>query len=113
MNDDYPAFRKWYTILDWVLDRCESFPKSVRFTFSGRIADLALDILENLIEAIYSKDKKARLLQINLNLEKLRVFYRLSHDRKYISTRQFEFIVTELNDFGKMIGGWLKNAQSK
>ncbi|MBS0619113.1 MAG: diversity-generating retroelement protein Avd [Spirochaetes bacterium] len=113
MNDDYPAFRKWYVILDWILDRCETFPKSVRFTFSGRIANLALDILEQLIEAIYSKDKKAQLAQINMNLEKLRVSYRLSFNRKYISGRQFEFIVTELNEFGKMIGGWLKSAQGK
>ncbi|MBV6493786.1 MAG: hypothetical protein LDLANPLL_01809 [Turneriella sp.] len=111
MTDDYPAFRKWYAILNWVLDRVDQFPKSVRFSFSGRIADLALDVLENLIEAIYSKDKRSSLSQINMNLEKLRMFFRLAHERRYLSGRQFEFIVTELNEFGKMVGGWLKSAK--
>jgi hypothetical protein len=40
MTEDYPAFQKWYKLLDWILDKCEKYPKSVRFTFSSRIASI-------------------------------------------------------------------------
>ena len=111
MNEDYPVFRKGYMILDWILDKCEKFPKSVRFTFSNRISNVGLDILEKVIEAIYSKNRVNVLISINLLLEKLRVFFRLSFKRRYISFRQYEYISKEINEFGRMIGGWLRSCE--
>ncbi len=108
MTEDYPAFQKWYRILDWILDKCEKYPKSVRFTFSSRIANLSLDVLERLIEAIYTKKRAYILAAINLYIEKLRVFFRLSFERKYLSSAQYEYISAEINEFGRMIGGWRK-----
>jgi len=90
------------------MDRCEKFPKSVRFSFTGRILNLSLDILELVIEAIYTKERSYILRKINLYIEKLRVFFRLSFNRKYLSLNQYEFISKELNEFGRMIGGWAK-----
>ena len=108
MNENYPVFKKWYKVLDWILDKCEKYPKSVRFTFSSRIANISLDILEKIIEAIYRRDRQALLQEVNLNLEKLRVFFRISHERQYISSQQHEYISTEIEETGRMIGGWLK-----
>ena len=108
-NEDYPVFKKWYGILDWILDKGETFPKSVRFTLSSRLSNISMDILEGIIEAIYSKQKTYILKRINLYIEKLRVLFRLSFDRRYISVKQYEYISAELNEFGKMIGGWLKS----
>jgi flagellar biosynthesis/type III secretory pathway protein FliH len=108
MNEDYPVFKKWYGILDWILSRCEQYPKSVRFTVSSRISNLALDIVEKIIQAIYSKDRLYILKEINIYLEKLRVFFRISFERRYISGTQYEYISAELLEFGKMIGGWIR-----
>lgn len=111
MNEDYPAFQKWYRILDWILNTCEKYPKSVRFTFSNRIINYSMDILEKLITAIYQKNKKPILNQINLIIEMLRVFFRLSFERRYISNKQYLYIATEINEFGQMIGGWVKSCK--
>ena len=108
MTEDYPAFVAWYRLLDWILDRCEGFPKSVRFTISGRIANLSLDILQRLIEAIYTKQRADILGTINVYIEQLRVLFRLSFERKYLSASQYEYVATELEGFGRMIGGWKK-----
>ena len=105
---DYPLFVHWYKVLDWILDRCEKMPKHVRFSVSGRIANLALSVQEGIIEAIYTKDRKGILNQLNLRLEKLRILFRLVHDRKYISTRQYAFISEQINVAGRMVGGWMK-----
>ena len=42
--NDYPIFVHWYKTLNWILDRVDRLPKHLRFTLSGRIANLALDI---------------------------------------------------------------------
>lgn len=111
MNENYPVFDKWYRILSWIMDMCEKYPKSVRFSLSGRIASMSIDIIESIIEAIYAKKRCHILRRINLYMEKLRVLFRLSCDRKYISVKQYEYITREINEAGKMIGGWIKSCK--
>jgi len=111
VKEDYPAFVKWYKTLDWILDKCEKFPKSVRFTLSSRIANISIYILEGIIEAIYTKKRSHILNTINLYIEKLRVLFRISFDRRYISIKQYEYISSEIDETGKMIGGWIKKCE--
>lgn len=108
--NQYPLFEHWYKTSDWILDRCERMPKHIRYTVSGRMINLCLETTELIIEAIYTKEKIALIRQINLNLEKLRIFFRLSHDRGYISHTQYIFVQQEINTAGKMCGGWLKQS---
>jgi hypothetical protein len=103
-----PVFTKYYDALNWILDKVEKFPKSQRFVFGHRLSNLSLDILEGIIRAYYSKDKALLLKEINIRLEILRIFLRLVKDRQFISIRQYEFITKEINEVGKMIGGWIK-----
>ncbi|MCP4752275.1 MAG: four helix bundle protein, partial [Proteobacteria bacterium] len=72
-DGDLPLFVHWTAFLKWLLHATEKFPKRVRFTFSQRMENLALDIVEDLIQARYSRKKTDLLKGINLNLEKLRI----------------------------------------
>lgn len=110
MTEDYPVFNLWYQTLGWILDTTGKFPKSARFNLAGRISDISLEVLESIIEAIYTKERSPLLLKANLGLEKLRVLFRLAHDRKHISTRQYEHVSEALIEVGKMIGGWRKQS---
>lgn len=109
MKEDFPLFVKWFEATDWILDMVEKFPKSVRFTISGRIANLALDVMEGIVEAIYTKDRSHILDKTNLYIEKLRVMFRLSYKRRYLSGQQYEYVSGVLDETGKMIGGWKKS----
>ncbi len=109
MKENYPIFVKWMTTLDWILDRCEALPRSVRFSISTRISNHALDVLEGIIECIYTKDRTQILNRLNLYIEKLRVLFRICHTRGYISGKQYEYIAEELTETGNMIGGWRKS----
>lgn len=104
-----PLLEHWYRTTDWLLDKCDRFPKQTRFTIAGRIANTSLDTLELITVATYSKEKRPVLLQINLHLEKLRLLLRLCHDRLYLSMQQYEFIQQEINTAGRMCGGWIKS----
>lgn len=103
-----PVFSKFYDITNWILDKVEKFPKSQRFVFGHRLSNLVLDIVEGLVRAYYSREKVPLLREINHRLEILRIFLRLANDRRLISIRQYEFICKEIDETGKMIGGWIK-----
>lgn len=107
-DSDLPIFIKWMDFTKWLLGTTEKFPKSARFTFANRINDMALDIVEHLIEARYSKSKSQHLKQINLLIEKMRVLLRISFESKYLSHKGYEHSMVSLNEIGRMVGGWIK-----
>lgn len=106
----YPIFEQWYKTSNWILDKCDKMPKHTRFTITGRIANITLETLDLISFAIYSQERDAYLQQINLNLERLRIFFRLCTDRHYISQQQNLFVQEEINRTGKMCGGWKKKS---
>lgn len=106
---ELPLFVLWEKTLRDILSRTEKFPKRVRFTLSSRIDNLALDILENIVEARYAKDKSAVLAQANLRLEKLRVLLRISHEERHLDRKGFEHAVRNIDEAGRMIGGWIRS----
>lgn len=108
MKEDYPLFIKWRYICGYMLDISGKFPKSVRFNLADRLTNISLDVLEAIIEAIYAKEKADILRKSNLYIEKLRALLQISVDKKYISIGQYEHISGEINEAGKMIGGWVK-----
>lgn len=111
--EELQLFIKWSEFLKWLLNTTEKFPKKVRFTFTTRIDNLALDILEDIIEFRY--DRKARqsgFMKINIKFEKLRILLRFCHELQYISTKQFEYAIMHINDVGKMTGAWLKGSDA-
>ena len=99
---------QWYRTLNWILDRVDKLPKHLRFSISNRIANLALEVQADIIEAIYTKERQPILRRINLGLEQLRVLFRLCFERRLIGEKQYGFIAQEIKETGKMIGGWMK-----
>jgi len=111
MNEELQLFVKWMDFIKWLLNTTEKFPKKARFTFTTRIDNLALDILEDIIECRYNKAvRKSGFNGINIKFEKLRILLRICHEMNYLSTRQFEYAVTSINEVGKMTGTWLKGS---
>lgn len=94
--------------IKWLLVTTDKFPKTARFNFTNRIVGLSFDILEELIEARYSRNKIQNLRKANLHLEKLRVMIRVSFESKHLSHKNYEHAVYAMNEVGKMLGGWIK-----
>lgn len=110
---DLPVFVKWMDLLKWILITTDKFPRKVRLTFSDRITNLALDIVEDLIEARYSRQKYLALRRANLSLEKLRVLIRICFESQFLSRKSYEHAVYSINEVGKMLGGWMKQQEHK
>ena len=104
---------KWYDFTKWLLDRVDGFPKNQRFIFGQRLTDHALDILELLVEAAYSRRKSDLLATANRKIEMLRWLLRLAQERNLLSGKQYEFSCRGVTECGRMVGGWLKQATGK
>ena len=112
---DLPIFVQWMDFIKWLFLTTEKFPKKMRFNFTDRINSLALDVVEDLIEARYSTNKAGTLRRVNLNIEKIRMLLRICFEIQVLPFKAYEQSMVSLNDIGKMLGGWLKqqNEQKK
>ena len=111
-NSDLPIFVKWIDFLKWILLTTEKFPKKARFTFSDRINNIVLNIVEDLVEARYSRQKMPALRRANLSMEKLRVLLRVCYETKLLPHKAYEHSMYSLNEIGKMLGGWIKQQEA-
>ena len=102
------AIEAHYQFLVWLMLTIEKFPRSHKFTIGDRIEITALDVLEALIEATYTKDRLQHLQQANLGIEKLRFLLRLAGDLKLLDRRRYEHAARALDETGRLIGGWTK-----
>jgi hypothetical protein len=104
---------KTYDLILWLLNQIPKFPRSHRFVLGDRMENVALEMLELLIEAAYTRDKVALLKRTNLQLEKLRYLILISKDLKFLSIRQYEFVSKQIDEIGRMVGGWLRQQEGR
>jgi hypothetical protein len=102
------AIEAHYQFLAWLAPTVEKFPRSYKFTIGDRSQATALDALEALIEATYTRDRSQHLRHANLGIEKLRFLLRLAADLRLLDRRRYEHAARALDETGRLIGGWMK-----
>jgi 23S rRNA-intervening sequence protein len=103
------ALEAHYRFLAWLMPAIEKFPKSHKFTIGDRAQTIALDVLEALIEATYTRERTQHLRRANLGIEKLRFLLRLAADLTMLDRRRYEHAARTLDETGRLIGGWMKS----
>jgi len=102
------AVEAHFQFLMWLIPAVEKFPRTQKFLLGDRLQTTALDVLECLIEATYTRDRKGHLARANLGIEKLRFFFRLAVELHYLDRRRYEHAARTLDEIGRLIGGWAK-----
>jgi hypothetical protein len=107
-NNNAQVIQDCHNLLLWIIPNLDKFPRSRRFTLGEKLETGLLNVLENLIEAAYSQQKKSTLIQANKQLEIVRHLWRLSYELQIISIKRYKYGAKLIDNIGKQIGGWLK-----
>ncbi len=108
MIEDLKVFHKIYEFLKWIHALLNRFPKSEKYTMAQKIENTALNVLEGIIQSNNDFDKTASLKKTIVELDKLRIFFRMSKDLQFISFEQYENGARQIDEIGRMLGGMLK-----
>jgi 23S rRNA-intervening sequence protein len=103
-----PALEAMFQFVVWLIPTLEKLPRSQKFLLGDRIQTAALDVLEGLIEATYSKARERSLGEANLGIEKMRFMFRVCVELRFLELRRYEHAARSLDEIGRMIGGWIK-----
>lgn len=102
------AYSLWFNILG-------DFPKVYRYNLGGKIENCFLLLLENIFTTAYlSGEKKSAQLSIAiLKLDKLKFFLQLAWENKCLSSLKYVTLSENLDEIGRMLGGWKKGLDNK
>ena len=92
----------------------QKFPKSERFDLCTDIKNELYNILRKVIWAWKEADieRKVRYLnEIDIELYVIKTMVRLSYEYKYITNKNYMNWNAQIEEIGKMVGGWIKSCQ--
>jgi hypothetical protein len=92
----------------WLTSALTKFPKEQRFRLAARIEASLYSFHDHILRAARAGQRRSRLMEADLELEKLRVYLRLAQDTRCLSFKQYEHAARMVNEVGKLLGGWLK-----
>jgi hypothetical protein len=108
-----PIFAKTYDFLLWLLNTTEKFPKSERFRLAKRIDDSIFLFHDILVDATRTRTPRRALLETDRELDRLRLYVRLSDERSLLKDNQYRYASEQLTEIGKLLGGWLKTLSNE
>jgi len=112
-----PLFSKTFDLLEWLLPMTLKFPQSQRFVLAKRTQDAAFNFYEAIIAAGViagvTPRKRQHLEQADIELQRLRLYIRLSHQLKFMSSGQYEHVSKMIVEIGKLLGGWQKKVSGQ
>ncbi|MBF8262705.1 MAG: hypothetical protein HW387_370 [Parachlamydiales bacterium] len=108
---DIPIFHKIYDLYKLLHSYQAKISKSGRYTIWQKCENTTLALLEALIETSHRKgeDRVQSLFIISNKLDLLKVLVRLAKDTRIIGDPQYIEIQKNIQEIGKMIGGWIKS----
>jgi len=110
-HNEISLIQKSYDLYKSIYQIVKTFPKGDKYNLGNELKNLNLQIIELLIEAESAKkDWKVPLVEkTSAKLGLLKIFIRLASDLKIIDQKKYLNIQEQLQEIGRMLGGWLKS----
>ena len=92
-----------------------SIPKQDRYVIWQKCESLLLEILEGILLASqqFKVEKVPTLENTSVKLNLLRVFIRLMKDINALDSKKYVIIEANLDEIGRMLGGWIKSMKGR
>lgn len=108
---DIPILKKSYNLYKYFHTHRYHIPKQDRYIIWQRCENLLLDLLQNIMLASYKSkaDKITILYNASNQLNFIRLLVRLAKDIKSLDNKKYILIQNEIDEIGRMLGGWIKS----
>lgn len=114
MNDlDIPILKKTYDLYKQFYTLRLSIPKQDRYVLWQKCENLLIEVLEGILFASQQSkiEKLPTLERTSAHLNFLRICIRLTKDIRAIDSKTYIVIEANLDEIGRMLGGWIKSTK--
>ncbi|MFH1308584.1 MAG: four helix bundle protein [Patescibacteria group bacterium] len=113
INNDVPILKKTFDLYKEFYQYLKVIPKKDQYMIGKRCEEYILIFMELILSAVeFQKPEKLKILkQANGKFEVLKVLIRLTRELKILDNKKYLSLTTEMQEIGKMLGGWMKSLQ--
>lgn len=103
------TFQKSYDFFVHLYQNLRTIPKRDRFTWGSKTEGIALQIISLANEASYLQKatKRPTLIRLSQQIDLLKIILRLGYDLRILDQKKYIARQAELQELGRMVGGWL------
>jgi hypothetical protein len=109
VSEDLKIKAKVEDCLAWSYVALRQFPKHERHVLAAEIRTALWQLLRLVVACNRRYYKKTTLQDLDVELDLLRSQVRLAHDLRYIDIAKYETWARQLDEIGRMVGGWLRS----
>ena len=116
MNDfDIPIVKRCCDLYKIFHEYRRIIPKQDRYTIFERSENVIVDVIESLLLAGQTQPagKTAILERASVKLNLLRFLIRLLKEVRAIDTKKYTILQENINEIGRMLGGWIRSSNMK
>jgi four helix bundle protein len=106
-----PVFQKSYDFYKQLYINLRQIPKRDRFTWGEKCDEMAICLIKSIAESEFSQPQQKRLLlkDASRTVDLLKIYIRLGFELRILDQKKYISIQNELQEIGKMLGGWIKS----
>jgi four helix bundle protein len=113
--NNLPLYVAVYKLLKYLYLLVKNFRKEYKYTLGQDILKCAWEVLDGIISSnTASNNRKAETIhKTSASFDKLKSRLRMAHELKLVAHKQYTYIMTQNEEIGKMLNGWLKWAEKQ
>lgn len=108
-----PIYIKTYEFIKFVYRLVQQFRKEYKYTLGAELQQIIWRILDEIIitNSLPDSRKKENIEKISQLFDKFKIRLRFAFEIGLMTDKKFSIIQKELEEIGRMIGGWQKWAR--
>lgn len=107
--EELKILQKTFDMINYAYPALAQYPKGEKFALVADIKRCMDVMLERIIEANKKYYKKTTLQELDVEVEKLKAYVRLSYNLGFLSPKKYEQWSGLVVEIGRMVGGWIKS----
>ena len=107
--EELKILQKTFDMMEYAYRALAQFPKGEKFALATDMKHCMDTIMERIIEANKKYYKKTTLQELDVEVEKLKAYIRLSYKLGFLPPKKYELWSGLVVEIGRMVGGWIKS----
>lgn len=107
--EELKILQKTFDMMNYAYPALAQYPKGKKFALVVDIKRCMDVMLERIIEANKKYYKKTTLQELDVEVEKLKAYVRLSYNLGFLPPKKYEQWSGLVVEIGRMVGGWIKS----
>ena len=110
LHSELPIYKVAYDLLGLVISASSNMPRGVKQQVGTALIDECVRIVVLIFRANVAREKAPHLVELIERLQVAELFIRLSHDLRFIGTKQYAAAIALTGQIGRQANGWRRSS---